>query len=148
MYWFRCCCCTTSSIISCLVEQHTTKYYCFCLKRITLSICVCSSPSCRFFATLALNLGKFGAKKYFIEHRTANAIQLFVPTKRKSFGSLLFQNNSQRRGIPQGLLDKYSHLCICISLKWTLSSGQKPLTNTLCCSALLWSSFCFLWVNQ
>ena len=81
---------------------------------------------------ITLNIGKFGAKKYFIEHRTANAIQLFVPTKRKSFGSLLFQNNSQRRGIPQGLLDKYSHLCICISLKWTLSSGQKPLTNTLC----------------
>ena len=59
-------------------------------------------------------------------HRTANAIQLLVPIKRKFFGSLLFQNKLQRRGIPQGLLDKWSHLFIWISLKWTLSSGQKP----------------------
>ena len=59
-------------------------------------------------------------------HRTANAIKLLVPIKRKFFGSLLFQNKLQRRGIPQGLLDKWSHLFIWISLKWTLSSGQKP----------------------
>ena len=38
-----------------------------------------------------------------------------------------FQNKSQRRGIPQGLPDKYSHLSICILSKWALSSGQKPV---------------------
>ena len=66
-------------------------------------------------------------KKYFKDHQTANAIQLFVPAKRKFLGSLLFQSKSQWRGILQGLLDKYSHLFICISLKWALSSGQKPV---------------------
>ena len=94
------------------------------MKHIMLCICVCSSPSC-FSANLIQNIGKFRAKKNFIDHQTANAIELFVPIKRKFFGSLLFQNKLQRRGIPQGLLDKYSHLFICISLKWTLSSGQK-----------------------
>ena len=89
-----------------------------------LCICVCSLPSC-FSASLIQNIGKFRAKKNFIDYQTANAIELFVPIKRKFFGSLLFQNKLQRRGIPQGLLDKYSHLFICISLKWTLSSGQK-----------------------
>ena len=39
--------------------------------------------------------------------------------------SILFRNKSQRRGILQRLLDKYSHLFICISLKQTSSSGQK-----------------------
>ena len=82
------------------------------MKRITLCICVCSSCSCRFSASLIQNIGEFGAEKYFINHRTANAIQLFVP-------------KGEVAGIPQGLLDKYSHLFICISLKWTLSSGQK-----------------------
>ena len=51
------------------------------------------------------------------DHRTANTIQLFIPIKRKFFGPILFQIKSQWRGIPQGLLDKYRHLFICISLK-------------------------------
>ena len=67
------------------------------------------------------------AKKCFADHWTPNAIQLFVPLKRKFFGCLLFQNKSQRRRIPWGLLDEYSHLFICISLKWALSSGQEPV---------------------
>ena len=58
---------------------------------------------------------------------TANAIQLFVHLERKFFRTLLFQNKSQRRGIPLGLLDNFSHLFICLSLKWPLSSGQKPV---------------------
>ena len=39
-------------------------------------------------------------------------IQLFVPIKRNLFRSLLLQNKSQRRGVLQGLLDKYSLLFI------------------------------------
>ena len=93
-----------------------------------LWIWVCSfSPSSSFSASLIHNICEFGAKKYFIDHRRANAIQLLIPLKRKLFGSIFFQIKSQRRGIPQGLLDKYSHLLICISLKLKLSSGQTPV---------------------
>ena len=75
-------------------------------------------------------------KKLFIDHQTANAIQLFVPIKRKFFGSLLFQNKLQRRGIPHRLLDKYSHLFICIQpLKFTLAVGN--------CQGFCWSKQCF-----
>ena len=98
------------------------------MKRITLCICMCSpSTSCRFSASLIQNIDKFGAEKYFIVHRKANAIQLFAPIKMIFFGSLLFQSKSQWRRISQGLLDKYSHPFICISLKWILSSGGKPV---------------------
>ena len=51
-------------------------------------------------------------------------IQLFIPIKRIFFGSILFQKKSQRRGIPQRLLDTYSDMLICISFKLTLSSGR------------------------
>ena len=40
------------------------------------------------------------SKNYFTDHLTANTIQLFVHIKRKFFGSILFQDKSQRRGIP------------------------------------------------
>ena len=63
------------------------------------------------------NIGDFRAKKYWINHRTANTIQLFVPVESKYLGSILFENKLQLRGIPQGLLDKYSHLFIYMSLK-------------------------------
>ena len=128
--------------------------YFVCVKRIKLCNCLCSSSS-RFSANLIQNIEVFGAKKYFTDHSTANTIQLFVPTKRKFFGSILFQDKSQRRGIPQRLLDKYGHLFICISLKQTLTSGETCLhcqnsnirTNSLFCRALFWTSFCFLHVN-
>ena len=95
---------------------------------IMLCICVRSfSPSSCFSASLIQNISQFGAKKYFIDYQTANIIQLFVPLKRKFFGSLLFQNKLQRSRILQELLDKYSHLFICISLKWALSSEQKSI---------------------
>ena len=42
------------------------------------------------------NLGEFGAKKYFIDHQTAN-YQLFVHIKRKLFRSILFQNKLQAK---------------------------------------------------
>ena len=44
-------------------------------------------------ANLIRNIGEFHAKNYFTDHRTAKTIQLFVPIKRKLFGSILFQNN-------------------------------------------------------
>ena len=65
--------------------------------------------------------------------------------------------NFQRRRVPQGLLDKCSCLFICISLKQLLSSEQTKTflkwhddtkTNRCCCNVLLWTSFCFLTVNQ
>ena len=52
--------------------------------------------------------------------------QLIIPIKRNFFGSILLQNKSQQREIPQRLLDKYSQVLICMSLKQTLSSGLKP----------------------
>ena len=89
---------------------------------------MCSSHSSWFSARLIRNIGEFGAKKYFIDHQTANTIQLFVSIKRKFIGPLLFQNKLQQREFPSSyLINIYSHLFICISLKWTLSSGQKPV---------------------
>ena len=72
--------------------QHHT----FLRLRKTRSSACCPCDS----ASLIRNIGEFGAKNYFTDHRTANGIQLFVPIKRKFFGSILFQNKSQRRGIP------------------------------------------------
>ena len=100
--------------------------FCVCVKRITLCSCLCSSSSC-FPSSLIRNIGKFGAKNYFTDHWTANTIQLFVPIERKLYWSILFQNKSQQRVILYRLLDKYSHLFICISLKERLRSGQKPI---------------------
>ena len=52
--------------------------YCVCVKRITLCNCLCSSsPSSCDFASVIPNIGKFGAKNYFTDHRTANTIYGF-----------------------------------------------------------------------
>ena len=40
-----------------------------------------------------------------------------------------FRTNHSKGEFPRGLPDKHSHLFICISLKWTLSSGQKAAYN-------------------
>ena len=57
-----------------------SKIFCVCVKRITLCNCLCSSspssPS-RDFASVIQNIGKFGAKNYFTDHRTANTIYRF-----------------------------------------------------------------------
>ena len=47
------------------------------------------------------------------------------------FSSILFLNKLQRRGIPQRLVDNCSHLFICISLRQTLSSGQKSVLTDM-----------------
>ena len=107
--------------------------FCVCVKRITLCNCLCSSPSSsrsRFSASLIRNIREFWTKNYFTDHWAANTIQLFVLIERKLFWSILFQTKSQQRVILYSLyrlLDKYSHLFICISLKETLNSGQKPV---------------------
>ena len=100
-------------------------FNCVCVKRKTFCNCLCSSSSNS--TGLIRNIGKFGAKSYFTDYRKANTIQPFVPIKEIFFGSILFQNKTYRRRMAQRLLDKYSHLFICISLKQTSSSGQKPL---------------------
>ena len=104
-----------------------TQVNCVCVKRIALCSCLCSSFPSRFSSSLIRNNGELGAKTYFTDHRTNNTIQLFVPIKKKFFGSILFQNKPQRKRIPQRLLDKYSIRFIYISLKQTLSSGLEPV---------------------
>ena len=60
--------------------------YCVCLKSITL----CLSPSSSSASvTFFQEYQEFGAKKYFIDHRTANTIQLFVIIK-SNFSGLFF----------------------------------------------------------
>ena len=49
-----------------------------------------SSPSSRFSVSLNRNIGKFRAKKYSIDHRTAYAMQLFIPMKRKPYHIFCF----------------------------------------------------------
>ena len=88
-------------------------------------------------------------------------IQLFVHIKRKFFEPILFQNKSQQRGISQRLLDKprvylqprfYFHINKVDIKQWTITCHhcQNPniRTNSLSCSVLLWTSFCFLQVSQ
>ena len=119
-YWFQRCRCSVSSNISCLVK-HNSILLLF-LKCITLCICLCFSSSSCFCASLIQYVSEFKAKKYFIDHQMANTIQLFVPIKKEFFWSHFFQNNSQRREIPQALLCKYSHglHIIQIDIKGTL----------------------------
>ena len=80
------------------------------MKRLTLWNCLCSStsPSSRFSMSLVRIMREFGAEKYFIDHGTANTIQLLVSIKNKFLRSTHFQNKSQSKGIPQEILDKYS----------------------------------------
>ena len=66
--------------------------FCVCVKRQTFCNCLCSCSPSFDSASLIRNIGEFGAKNYFTDHRTANTIQLFFPTKRKYFGPILFQN--------------------------------------------------------
>ena len=41
-------------------------------------------------AELFRNIGKFGAKEYFMDHQTANTIQLFIAIKGNFSGILFF----------------------------------------------------------
>ena len=54
--------------------------YCVWVKRITLCNCLCSSSSSSscFSASLIRNIGEFGAKNYFTDHRTANTMHGFI----------------------------------------------------------------------
>ena len=56
-----------------------SKFYCVCVKRITLCNCLCSSssPSSRNFASVICDIKKFGAKNYFTDHPTFNTIHSF-----------------------------------------------------------------------
>ena len=64
------------------------------MKCIILCICVWTSSPPHFSASLIQNKSILGAKIYFIDHETADAIHLFAPIERKFFRSLLFQNKS------------------------------------------------------
>ena len=47
-----------------------------------------------FFCQLYPEYRGIWSKNYFTDHLTADTIQLFVPVKRKFFGSILFQDKS------------------------------------------------------
>ena len=53
--------------------------FCVCVKHITLCNCLCSSssPFSCDFVNVIRNIGKFGAKNYFTDHRTAITIYGF-----------------------------------------------------------------------
>ena len=76
---------------------------------------------CRFFPSSYLrffrNIGEFGAKKSLYTPMNSQDNSVICCDKRKFFWSVLFLNKSQRRAHLQILLDKCSHLSICISLK-------------------------------
>ena len=72
---------------------------CVCLESITPCNClaVCFLPSSRLFE----NIGEFGAKKYFTEHRTANAIQLVVAIKENFSGLFFFWVSPKEEEFPR-----------------------------------------------
>ena len=125
MYWFKCCCCTVSSIAS-LSSQITHSNILLLLPEMPNSLQLYVFFFL-FFCQPYLKYWGSWSKKCFVDHQTANIIQLFVAIKNKLLRSIIFQNKSQGGGIPQGQLDKYSHLFISISVKQTLSSRQKPV---------------------
>ena len=119
--------------------------------------CLSSSFLHHFSRITGKSNDELGAKKYFTDHWTGITIQLFVAIKGNFFWSILFLNKSEQRGIPQILLDKFTNLFICTSLKQTLSNGQKPVSTvkiviskriTLTANCLLQTSFCILKVDQ
>ena len=75
------------------ITRLRTETFSVCVIRKTIINCLCSS-SCHS-ASFIRNIREFGVKIYFTKHQTA---QLFVSTKRKFFGSILFQNKSQSKG--------------------------------------------------
>ena len=110
-------------IFSRLTAHH---FWCFLLKHNVLEL-----PDSPSSANFCPNIRQLRVKKYFTDHQIANTVQLFVAIKRKLFRSNLLLNKSQRREIPWSLLDKCSHQFICISLKYTLCSGQKPVYSDM-----------------
>ena len=81
-----------------------------------------------FFFSLPLlqNNGESKQKSYLTDLWTADRIQLFIAIKWNLSDLIFF---FEWRGVTQRLIDKCSHLFICISLSYTLSNGQKPVQN-------------------
>ena len=105
IYWYKLrhfvnCWYQFSVIWKCFRGGKQAKGYCVCVKRIMLCNCLWpSSPFC-FSASLIWNIWEFRAANYFTDHWTADTIQLFVPIKKTFFGSIIFQDKLQQRGIP------------------------------------------------
>ena len=115
-----------------------------------------SSPSSCFSANLIRNIGEFGAKKYFTDHRAANAIQLYLFLQKRNFLDLFFFRTSRSEGeFPRGYLINIAPVCWHI-IKIDISE-QKPVytvkiliseQTAFAAVPLLWTSFCFLQVSQ
>ena len=70
--------------------------FCVCLKSKT--VCVCRfSPSSSSFLRLIRDIGEFGAKHYFTDHRTANQVLLFVAIT-GNFSGLFFSEHVAAKG--------------------------------------------------
>ena len=105
--------------------------YRVCVKRIWLYNCLCSSPSSsrsrsRFSASLIRNIRKFRSKKLFYRPLNSQYNSVVCSCRKETFLVYCFSEQVARL-IPYRLLHKYSHLFICMSIKETLSSGQKPV---------------------
>ena len=87
------------------------KFIAFACKAYALEL-----PFCPSSAQLFRNIVEFGARKYFADYQTANTIQLFVTILYKGIYLFFFWTSLNRRGIPQGLLDKYSNHPVFINM--------------------------------
>ena len=80
---------------------------------------------------------------------TFECFKPFIGTKnRRKFAWSILPNKSQRRGIPQRLIDKRSHLFICTSLEYILTKtcleGHNNIrTSSPCYNILPWQVFVF-----
>ena len=75
-------------------------FYWVCVKRIAHCNCRCSSF--RFSASFIGNIGEFGAKEYFTDHRTANTLKLFVSIKVILSGLFFFRISCSEGEFPRG----------------------------------------------
>ena len=78
------------------LSSQITVYYCFCLKRITLCICLCSSSPSRFCASHIRNIGELGAKKYSVDLQILQFSYLFIIIR--NFLGLIFFRTSRSEG--------------------------------------------------
>ena len=96
-------------------------HFCVCLKRLMLYDCLFLLPLLwRNFSGISRNLEQKNDLQTI--KQLHNSVICFYKTK--FFWSILLLKKSQQKEISQWLLDRCSHLFPCISLKYTLSSGQ------------------------
>ena len=109
MYWFKCCRCTVSSIFP--VQSNNTQQYITALRETHNSLHQRVFSFLSFFCQPYPKQRIIRSKKNILQTMTELIQFSFFPIKRK---------------FPKGYLFN-THLFNCISFKWALSSGQKPV---------------------